>query len=60
MKLRVAVLQGAVPEDIKWDTQSIEPTRALYTQLNEQALGARLIVWPEAALPTKLRARAVF
>jgi apolipoprotein N-acyltransferase len=49
--ISVAVLQGAVPEDIKWDTQSIEPTRALYTQLNEQALGARLIVWPEAALP---------
>ena len=25
--------------------------RELYTRLNEQALGAQLIVWPEAALP---------
>jgi apolipoprotein N-acyltransferase len=49
--ISVAVLQGAVPEDLKWQTQAAEPTRALYTQLNEQALGARLIVWPEAALP---------
>jgi apolipoprotein N-acyltransferase len=49
--ITVAILQGAVPEDIKWDQQNIEPTRALYTQLNDEALGARLIVWPEAALP---------
>jgi apolipoprotein N-acyltransferase len=49
--ISVAVLQGAVPEDLKWQTQNVEPTRVLYTKLNEQALGARLIVWPEAALP---------
>jgi apolipoprotein N-acyltransferase len=49
--ITVAVLQGAVPEDIKWQTENIEPTRVLYTQLNDEALGARLIVWPEAALP---------
>jgi apolipoprotein N-acyltransferase len=49
--ISVAVLQGAVPEDVKWDSDSIEPTRVLYTKLNEQVLGARLIVWPEAALP---------
>ena len=49
--ISVAVLQGAVPEDVKWESDSIGPTRELYTRLNEQVLGARLIVWPEAALP---------
>jgi apolipoprotein N-acyltransferase len=49
--ISVGVLQGAVPEDLKWQSESAEPTRILYTQLNEQALGQRLIVWPEAALP---------
>jgi apolipoprotein N-acyltransferase len=49
--ITVAVLQGAVPEDVKWESESVEPTRELYTRLNEQVLGARLIVWPEAALP---------
>jgi apolipoprotein N-acyltransferase len=49
--ISVAVLQGAVPEDLKWQTGSVEPTRDLYTHLNDEALGARLIVWPEAALP---------
>jgi apolipoprotein N-acyltransferase len=47
----VAVLQGAIPQDQKWQADNIEPTRELYTKLNEQALGAQLIVWPESALP---------
>ncbi len=47
----VAVLQGAVPQALKWQESNIEPTRELYTSLNEQALAARLIIWPEAALP---------
>ena len=49
--ISVAVLQGAVPQDLKWQADNVEPTRELYTHLNDQALGARLIVWPEAALP---------
>jgi apolipoprotein N-acyltransferase len=49
--LSVAIVQGAVPENLKWQADNIEPTRELYTSLNQQALGARLIVWPEAALP---------
>lgn len=46
----VAVLQGAVPQSIKWLTANRDPTRALYQRLNGEALGARLIVWPEAAV----------
>ncbi len=49
--ISVAILQGAVPQDLKWQADNVEPTRELYTQLNQQALGARLIIWPEAALP---------
>jgi apolipoprotein N-acyltransferase len=47
----VAIVQGAVPQDLKWQADNVDPTRELYTRLNQQALGARLIVWPEAALP---------
>ncbi|HEY1723787.1 MAG TPA: apolipoprotein N-acyltransferase [Steroidobacteraceae bacterium] len=49
--ISVAIVQGAVPQDLKWQADNIDPTRELYTRLNEQALGARLIVWPEAAIP---------
>ena len=47
----VAVLQGAIPQDEKWQLNNREPTMSLYHGLNDQALGARLIVWPEAAIP---------
>jgi apolipoprotein N-acyltransferase len=47
----VAILQGAIPQDEKWQLANREPTKELYRGLNDQALGARLIVWPEAAVP---------
>ena len=49
--LSVAVLQGAIPEDVKWQEDNIGKIRDLYTRLEQQALGSRLIVWPEAAIP---------
>jgi apolipoprotein N-acyltransferase len=49
--LSVAVLQGAIPQDEKHLESNLEPTKALYNNLNEQALGAKLIVWPETAVP---------
>ena len=48
--LAVAAVQGAVPQDQKWQAKNRErPWRA--TRLTAEAWGARLIVWPEAALP---------
>ena len=47
----VAIVQGAVPQDLKWIERNLEPTRALYRRLNDQALGAKLVLWPESAVP---------
>ena len=47
----VAIVQGAIPQDEKWQVDNRLPIRALYRDLDDQALGARLIVWPEAAIP---------
>ena len=47
----VAIVQGAIPQDEKWQLDNREPTMALYRRLNEQTAGARLVVWPEAAIP---------
>ncbi len=50
--LPVAVVQGAVPQDEKWQEANREATVLKYSQLTaDKAWGARLIVWPEAALP---------
>ena len=47
----VAILQGAIPQDEKWQLDNLEPTKQRYRSLNEQATGARLIIWPESAIP---------
>jgi apolipoprotein N-acyltransferase len=47
----IAAVQGAVPQDQKWQTKNLDETMKRYSRLTEQAWGARLIVWPEAALP---------
>jgi apolipoprotein N-acyltransferase len=49
--LTAAVVQGAIPQDLKWQEENVGPTRTLYIALEQQALGAKLIVWPEAAVP---------
>lgn len=47
----IAAVQGAVSQDQKWQAKNLEETMTRYSQLTAQAWGARLIVWPEAALP---------
>jgi apolipoprotein N-acyltransferase len=47
----VALVQGSIPQDLKWQEDNREHTLEVYRSLTEQAWGARLIVWPEAALP---------
>ena len=50
-EITVAVIQGAVPQDLKWQDGHRDETLRLYRRMTESAFGARLIVWPEAALP---------
>jgi len=49
--LSVAVIQGAIPQDLKWQEDNRLHTLVVYRELTERAWGSRLIVWPEAALP---------
>ena len=54
--LRIAVLQGNIDQGVKWDAAWLEHTIALYESLTREAAagGARLVVWPETALPLPL------
>jgi apolipoprotein N-acyltransferase len=47
----VAVVQGSIPQDMKWLDSNKQTTLDLYQRLTETALGTRLIVWPESAPP---------
>ena len=51
--VRVAVLQGNIPQGVKWSREWYERTLGVYEDLSRRAgaQGAELIVWPETAVP---------
>ncbi|HEY5623793.1 MAG TPA: apolipoprotein N-acyltransferase [Gammaproteobacteria bacterium] len=51
-ELSVALVQGAVPQELKWEVEQFAPTLELYRGLTYESAGSELIVWPEAAIPT--------
>jgi apolipoprotein N-acyltransferase len=49
--VKVAVIQGAIPQDQKWLDANRDTTLRLYRNLTATVLGTPLIVWPESAPP---------
>ena len=51
--LRISVIQGNIPQELKWDPHVSSKILEKYFALTKQASSdkARLIVWPEASLP---------
>lgn len=48
---RVALVQGSVPQEVKWHPDSLRPTIDLYLRLTAQHPDVDLAIWPEAAIP---------
>lgn len=49
--LQVSLVQGNIPQDLKWLPSIREATLSHYTELSRQQPGSDLIVWPETAIP---------
>ena len=49
--VRVALVQGNIPQGEKWLPEMRGPTIARYLDLSRRHAGADLVVWPETALP---------
>ncbi len=47
----VAVIQADIPQQEKWQDRYQDKILERYRTMTESALGTKLIVWPEAALP---------
>lgn len=49
----IGVLQGNIPQELKWEVAARNHTFDVYTKLGGQAVeqGASLLVWPETAAP---------
>lgn len=49
--LDVSLIQGNIPQDVKWQPEQQQSTLALYADLTRRNWKSDLILWPEAALP---------
>jgi apolipoprotein N-acyltransferase len=47
----VAIVQPDIPQDMKWQTNYVQPTLTLLTELSSDLWDNDWIVWPEAAVP---------
>jgi apolipoprotein N-acyltransferase len=48
---KVTLLQGNVPQNMKWQPEFQRATLDMYTEMTRQSWDSRLIVWPETAIP---------
>jgi apolipoprotein N-acyltransferase len=51
--VRVALIQGNIPQDQKWDERQADNIRNTYLTLTREAAakGAQLVLWPESSTP---------
>jgi apolipoprotein N-acyltransferase len=51
-ELSVTLVQGAIPQKIKWEPGYRERTYEIYSGLSEPYWSSDLIIWPETAIPS--------
>jgi len=47
----VSLMQGNIPQDMKWLTEMQGPTIQIYRDLTRDEWGRDILVWPESAIP---------
>ena len=56
----VALVQGNIPQETKWNAESVELAKARYAALSRPVLEHDLVLWPEVAIPEYRRNVAGF
>lgn len=49
-EIKVSIIQGNIPQQIKWDPEQLYKTLALYQARTEEHWDSDLVVWPENAV----------
>ena len=50
-KIKVSLIQGNIPQKVKWLPRMRKPTLDVYRELTNQNWDSDLIIWPETAVP---------
>ncbi len=50
-RISVSLIQGNIPQSLKWDPTQAEKTLKLYAELTGEQPPGDLIIWPEGAIP---------
>jgi apolipoprotein N-acyltransferase len=50
----VSMVQGNIPQSIKWSPESVQPTLSRYHSLTNNHWDSKIIIWPEGAIPLPL------
>lgn len=51
-KLNITLIQGAIPQKLKWKSEYRKRTYDIYSALSEPYWSSDLIIWPETAIPS--------
>lgn len=54
LKISVALIQGNVPQQMRWDPKQVVQIMNLYEEMTLKTLDSNLILWPEGAIPMPL------
>jgi apolipoprotein N-acyltransferase len=58
--LTASLIQGNVPQNLKWRPEQRAPTIDLYTRLSRERWDRDIIIWPETALPAYYHQAEIF
>ena len=53
--VQVSLVQGNIPQEIKWSPDHLQPTLDIYENLTEQHWDSAIIILPEGAIPQTLQ-----
>jgi apolipoprotein N-acyltransferase len=54
--INVSMVQGNIPQSVKWSPESLKPTIDRYRSLTNNHWDSKIIIWPEGAIPLQLPA----
>lgn len=53
--VKISLIQGNIPQEIKWNETAVIPTLQAYEDLTRKHWDSKLIIWPESAIPLSLQ-----